>query len=260
MTDEEKYLFDLQGYLVIENAIEPEALTRMNEWLNTKAQEDESWIGQTGNAHLEYPITWGADFLSLMTNPRAFPILQELMGETLRLDHDYAIFLREGHGGLQLHGPKTREPYDPLHFYHYVDGRIYCGLTVATYALTDVPPGAGGLAVIPGSHKSNFRVPEDIRTFARSSPIVQQVPTKAGSCVIFTERLIHGTLPWQGPGVRRTLFYKYAPGSLTWSNLNYFDMNAVPGMAGLENRLTPQERRLLTPASADDHRRIRPKV
>lgn len=257
MTDEEKYEFDLQGYLVIPDAIDAPTLARMNTWLDTRAEEDPHWEGQTGNAHLENPITWGPDFLDLLTNPLALPILQEMLGETLRLDHDYAIFLREGHGGLALHGPKLREPYDPLHFYQCINGKIYCGLTVATYALTDVPEGAGGLAIIPGSHKSNFRVPEDIRTFERVSPLVRQIPTKAGDCVIFTERLIHGTLPWRGPGIRRTLFFKYAPGGLSWSNQTYFPPAAMPGTSDLELRLTPQQKRLLMPASADDHRRNR---
>jgi hypothetical protein len=255
MTEEERYLFDLQGYLVIPSAIEPEALSRMNAWLEERARTDPLWQGQTGNLHLEHPLTWGPDFLALLDNPRVLPILQELLGETLRLDHDYAIFLREGHGGLKLHGPKLTEPYDPIHFYHCVEGRIYCGLTVATYALTDVPPGAGGLAVIPGSHKSNFPVPEDIRTFARSSPIVQQVPARAGDCVVFTERLIHGTLPWQGPGIRRTLFFKYAPGGISWSNRTYFAAPTVAAMQEIEAQLTPLQRHLLLPSSADDHRR-----
>jgi hypothetical protein len=257
MTDEEKYEFDLQGYLVIPDAIDAPTLARMNAWLDTQAETDPEWQGQTGNAHLENPITWGPDFLELLINPLVLPILQEILGETMRLDHDYAIFLREGHGGLALHGPKLREPYDPLHFYQCVNGKIYCGLTVATYALTDVPEGTGGLAVIPGSHKSNFRVPEDIRTFERASPLVRQIPTRAGDCIIFTERLIHGTLPWQGPGIRRTLFFKYAPGGLTWSNQTYFPPAAMPGMHDLEARLTPQQKRLLMPASADDHRRNR---
>ena len=120
-----------------------------------------------------------------------------------------------------------------------------------------MPAGAGGLAVIPGSHKSNFNVPEDIRTLRRNSPIVRQVPTKAGDCVIFTERLLHGTLPWQGPGIRRTLFFKYAPGSLSWENRSYLPHAEIQAIRAIENQLTPGQRKLLMSASADDHRRNR---
>lgn len=255
MTDEERYLFDLQGYLILEGAIDPQVVARMNAFIDAREAEDAGWEPQTGNAHVECPICWTPDFLALLDHPRTLPILKEILGEYMRLDHDYAIFLKPGHGGLHLHGPKRREPYDPLHFYHYVDGKIFCGLSVATFALTDVPAGAGGLAVIPGSHKSNFKVPEDIRTFERDSPIVQQIPTRAGDCVIFTERLIHGTLPWKGPGIRRTLFYKYGPGAITWANREYQPLPTVPGGQTQDSDLTTVQRKLLMPASSDDLRR-----
>lgn len=257
MTEEERFLFDLQGFLVIENAIAPDALAKMNAWLDAQAECYPHWQGQTGNAHLEYPLTWGPAFRALVDQPRVLPYLKELLGDRLRLDHDYAIFLQPGHQGLPLHGP-TLYPYDPCHYYHCIQGQLFCGLTVATYALTDVPPGAGGLAVIPGSHKSQFRVPEDIRTFQRCSPIVQQIPVRAGDCVIFTESLIHGTLPWKGPGVRRTLFYKYAPGNLAWTNTVYFAPKNTPDMQALESELTETQRLLLQPPSAKDHRRPLP--
>jgi len=258
MNEEERYLFDLQGYLHLPGVIDPATIERMNGFLDEKAETYPLWRAQTGNAHIEHPITWGSDFLELLNHPRVVPVLKELMGEYFRLDHDYAIFLQPGHGGLQLHGPKMHEPYDPLHFYHYVDGKIFCGLCVATFALTDVPEGAGGLAVIPGSHKSNFPVPDDIRMLKRSSPIVRQVPTKAGDCVIFTERLIHGTLPWRGPGLRRTLFFKYAPGALSWERRAYYQHERIDAIDAIDAILTPKQRRLLAPPTADDHRRNRP--
>jgi hypothetical protein len=257
MTEEERFLFDLQGYLVIENAIPPQALTAMNAWIDAQAERDPRLYGQTGNAHLDNPLLWGPPFRALVDHPRTLPILKELLGDRLRLDHDYAIFLQPGHQGLPLHGP-TLTPYDPCHYYHCVQGQLFCGLTVATFALTDVPPGAGGLALIPGSHKSNFRVPEDIRTFQRPSEIVRQVPTRAGDCVIFTEALIHGTLPWKGPGMRRTLFYKYAPGNIAWTNHVYFPPVLDPDMRALEAELTEAQCLLLQPPAAKDHRRPLP--
>jgi hypothetical protein len=254
MNEEERYLFDLQGYLVIENAIEPQALKEMNVWLDAQAERSPAFQGQTGNAHLENTLTWGPHFRNLIDNPRVLPCLTEILGDRLRLDHDYAIFLQPGHKGLELHGP-TVYPYDPCHFYHCIQGKIFCGLSVATYALTDVPADAGGLVVIPGSHKSNFRTPEDIRAFRRDSPILRQIPTKAGDCVIFTEALIHGTLPWKGPGVRRTLFYKYAPSVIAWSNQTYFPAKDTPQVKALEQALTERQRLLLLPPAAKDFRR-----
>ena len=255
MTEEEKFWFDLQGYVVIENAIDKDTLARMNAWLDAKAESDPHWRGQQANAHIEYPITWGPDFRALMTHPRVLPIMKEAMGPTLRLDHDYAIFLQPGHSGLALHGPRRNQPFDPNHYYHYADGKIYCGLCVATFALTDVLPGSGGLAVLPGSHKNNFPLPDDIRLLERAHPRVEQIPTNAGDCVIFTERLWHGTLPWRGPGERRTLFFKYAPGSMGWENHTYEPYAPVPFYNEIAPTLTKEERLLLMPPCADDFRK-----
>lgn len=253
MTEEERFLFDLQGYLILENVIDPSVLAEMNGWLDAQAERDPAFRGGQGNDHLPHPITWGPLFRNLMDHHRTLPILRELLGPYLRLDHDYAIFLQPGGPGLPLHGPNG-DPYDPIHYYHCRDGRIYSGLTVATFALTDVPADSGGLAVIPGSHKSHFNTPEEIRKFQRRTPIVRQVPMKAGDVAIFTEALVHGTLPWTGPGVRRTLFFKYAPNGIAWEKNCYLPTEASPAIRALESELTDRQHELMQPPSAPDHR------
>ena len=40
---------------------------------------------------------------------------------------------------------------------------------------------------------------------------MHRVEGKAGDCILFTEKMTHGTVPWEGAGERRTLFYKYVP-------------------------------------------------
>ncbi len=254
MNEEERYLFDLQGYLVLKNVLDADTVAGMNTWLDAQTQNNPEWQSQTGNKHLENVITWGTPFRNLMDHPRVLPYLIAMMGDMLRLDHDYAIFLKPGHKGLELHGPTMLHPYDPCHYYHCRNGEIFCGLCVATFALSDVEPGQGGLAVIPGSHKNNFNTPDDIRFFRRESPIVQHVPTKAGDCVIFTEALMHGTLPWQGPGERRTLFFKYAPPVIAWTNKRYLGADGDPHVLARESEFTERQRILLQPPSAKDHR------
>ena len=44
------------------------------------------------------------------------------------------------------------------------------------------------------------------------SPLIQGVKAEAGDAIIFTEQLLHGTLPWSIPEHdRMTLFYKFSP-------------------------------------------------
>jgi hypothetical protein len=254
MTDEERYLFDLRGYVVVPGAIDAETLARMNVWLDAKAEEDPKWRGQQDNLHLDYLLTWNDDFRCLLDNPVVLPYLKELMGDQLRLDHDYAIFLQPGGGGLGLHCGAL--PYDPSQYYHVFQGRMYSGLTVAVYALTDVPPGMGGFCCVPGSHRNNFETPASLRSLDPPSEAIVQVPARAGDCVIFTEALLHGTLPWRGPGVRRTLYFKYSPCHSTWSNATYFPMESNPSGPAVEHLLTERQRILLDPPGIFQHRTV----
>lgn len=253
MNDEERYLFDVQGYLVIKNAIAPEALAEMNAWLDVQAERDPAFHGRPTNEHLYDILTWGSAFRALLDNPRVLPYLKELMGDTLRLDHDYAIFLQPGGMGMRLHGGAT--PYDPSQYYHCYHGRMYSGLTVAVYALTDVPPGAGGFACVPGSHKASFPCPMDILLLQKRAPIVQ-VPAQAGDCIVFTEALTHGTLPWTAGHVRRTLYFKYSPSHSSWAGRYYFPAEGNPAVQALESELTETQRILLDPPAIDAHRHV----
>ncbi len=245
MTEEEKYTFDIQGYLHLEGVLPSEQLAEMNAWLDEKAAEGMAWGG--GGSLL----TWGPAFRALLDQPRVLPLLTEILGGGLRLDHDYAIISQPGAGGFGLHGGGV--PYDPSQYYHVSEGRIFSGLTVVSYALADVPPGAGGLACIPGSHKAQFRCPDDLIQFRRSSPLVRQVPMKAGDCVIFTEALTHGTFPWTAPHERRSLFLKYAPGHMSWARRYYLSGEGNDAVQALAEDMTDAQRALLLPPSADGH-------
>jgi hypothetical protein len=65
-------------------------------------------------------------------------------------------------------------------------------------------------------------------------------PVKAGSIVIFSEALTHGTLPWAAPFPRRTLLYKYAAKHVLFMQ----PASAPPGA-----ELTEAQRKMLAPPS-----------
>jgi len=254
MNEEDRYLFDLNGYIVIKNAINADQLGRMNRLIDERAETDPRFLGQTGNDKLVDVLTWSPDFLSLLDHPVILPMLKSMLGSHMRFDHDYAIFLQPGGAGLFLHGGAT--PYDASQYYHVIKDRIYCGLVVAAFALNDVPPGSGGYACIPGSHKSNFKCPEDIALLQRSTSIVKQVPANAGDCILFTEALQHGTIPWLGPGVRRTIFMKYSPAHVRWGGHNYAAEQTNPVYAAIDPVLNETQRVLLDPPLVDGKKRV----
>ena len=245
MSDEDKYAFDVQGYVVVKNAISAERVAEMNRWIDAKAEQDESFKGNEKTVNLNEPMLWDPMFRGLIDNPTVMPYLFAMMGDGVRLDHNYGIFLKPGGGGLRLHGGAM--PFDPAQYYHVYQDKIYSGLTVVAYALGDVPEGKGGFGCIPGSHKSGFECPEEIRNFSKPSSLVRQVPCEAGDAIVFTECLMHGTVAWSGEDVRRTLFFKYCPHHMSWTNRFYTPVH--PEMTGvLENgEWTEMQRILLQP-------------
>lgn len=249
LTDEEKFRFDLQGYLVVKNVL---TLVECQELCSLA---DEVWPAQVDDGpfrRTEAVSLWHKRFLDLIDHPRILPYLSELLGGRLRADHDYCIFMNKGDTQNQLHGgPRI---YETDHWYHYQDGIMRNGLTVATWALTNAHSGDGGFVCVPGSHKTNFlkKFPNDVRKFERAVDYVIQPELLAGDVLIFTEALIHGTAPWRADHERRTLLYKYSPPHSTWRKVPY-DPEKYPAAS-------EQQRRLMAPPSIEAHARVIPRA
>lgn len=231
MNDHERYLFDLQGFVTVPGAIGAEDLAALNPIWDAHIARDltpEANTKRWGNL-----LSWGAPYRRLIANPRVMPYLEEIIGPKPRLDHDYADLIRSGKGpiGTRLHGGGT--PFDPSQYYRFADGRMYNGLTVVAYNLRDVGPGDGGFGCVPGSHKSNYRFPDEWKELEALQPFMRAVTGPAGTAIIFTEALTHGTLPWRGAGERRTLFYKYSPHPVSWA-ARYYDTSAYDDLSDAE--------------------------
>ncbi len=253
MTDQERYLFDLQGYLVVPDALTAGQVASLNAALDEHVARG---MGPDEATHrFMNPLTWGQPFVDLLDNPPVMPHLTEILGDGFRVDHVYLDMIRSGLSpiGATLHGGGT--PFDRVNFYDFRNGRMYSGLFVVAYNLADVGPEDGGFACVPGSHKSNYPFPaewRDLRDLTGRQPFVERITGPAGTAVLFTEALTHGPLPWSGAHERRTLFYKYHHRGGAWSH-NY---PAADGLA-----VTERQRQILQPPSKhyrDTRRTTRP--
>lgn len=228
MQENEKYLFDLQGYIAVENALNAGQIAELNRILDERIAADCDADMRTHR--FGGLLDWGQPFLDLIDNGPVVPYLDLILGEKFRLDHVYLDVIRGGTSpiGASLHGGGA--PFNPSQYYHYSDGRFYNGLTVVAYNLADVGPEDGGFGCVPGSHKSNFSFPAEWRDMDQGlQPIVRRVTGPAGTAVIFTEALTHGALPWTGAGERRTVFFKYSPHPVSWS-AGYFNADDYDGL------------------------------
>lgn len=213
MNEVQKYLFDLQGYLIIEDVLSPPEVAALNQAIAAQNLPEPGL--ETSQARFGGFLTWGKPFCDLLDHPQIMPLLQFILGDGFRLDHYYGIYMRAGTSRLRLHGGNT--PYDPPEYYHFRNERMYNGLIVVAWNLTDTGPEHGGFCCIPASHKANYPCPSEIHEAHSEAGCVITPEAKAGSVVIFTEALTHGTAPWTGEHQRRSLLYKYSPAQQSWS-------------------------------------------
>lgn len=257
MNDHEKYLFDLQGYIVLENVLSADQLGACNDAIDAQMASirrrsgddllsggSNALQGDQGRGDIGGMLSWPKPhceiWRTLLVQPRIVDFLREILDDGFRLDHLYGILMTAGTEGHVLHG--GGHLVNPTHYYRFRNGQMRCGLTVVSYVLTDQGPGDGGFACVPGSHKANYAAPQTMRLLEDNLGCVVQPEARAGSVIIFTEALTHGTLPWHAAHERRAMLYKYSPGAISYAR-HYFP-------SGVEEKLddfTPAQRAVLEP-------------
>ncbi|HCG70475.1 MAG TPA: hypothetical protein DE147_08435, partial [Gammaproteobacteria bacterium] len=109
LSEEEKFRFDLQGYLVV-----PGVLSQ-SECVQLSQLADDVWPRQQTDGAFRRTASisrWGEEFLNLIDHPGVLPYLTELLGPRLRADHDYCIFMQPGAPGQDIHGGPMRYESD----------------------------------------------------------------------------------------------------------------------------------------------------
>ncbi|MDA0841608.1 MAG: phytanoyl-CoA dioxygenase family protein [Planctomycetota bacterium] len=214
MTPQEKYIFDIRGYLIIEDVIEPDYLEALNDRLDRweeKAMEKRSLpASRTHNSKNvcffeilnEEPL-----FLDLVTNPKILPYVDAMVHRPI-VEQFSACFRWKG-GDTGVHAGHT--PYQAINSYQVSEGRIYNNHLRVVYAMKDIGPGEGGIQIVPGSHKANLRW-EGVGHLPDMEPSVRELfvelTMKAGSALLFTHDAIHASIN-ESEKVRRLIHTAY---------------------------------------------------
>ena len=216
MTEEQKYLFDLQGFIVLKDVIPQSVIETSNKVLDgfedmnpeeypsplclgTEKTEKELYISNILEA--------SSVFTPLIDIPEVLDVIAGVTSGPYRLNHTYTIYRwGGGYTGLHMHGT----PIIPKCQYHCRNGEIVSTLTKAVFPMLDCDVEDGCFAVIPGAHKSNFQRPWG--SHPTENPVLAPIPAKAGDAIIFTEALTHGSMINVSNRPRRTLYYCYSIG------------------------------------------------
>lgn len=233
----QQYLFDLQGYLVIENVLDAAEVAELNQLIDAQ-QLPSPWeaVRFGSAAGLHGPDTgflnWGKAFCRLLDHEAIMPILRFRLGDCFRLDRLYGIRMHKGQTMGSLHadyGASARNAFTkPGERFHFATNAIYEGFVVVAWNLADAGPAYGGFWCIPGSHKSQFKLPRQIFEAPEKADCVVIPEVSAGSVVLFTEAVMHGTAPWKAEHERRTLLYKYCVSQMAWSKSRVIPPPDVP--------------------------------
>jgi ectoine hydroxylase-related dioxygenase (phytanoyl-CoA dioxygenase family) len=242
MTPAQKYYFDTAGYLILRGALSPSEVDAANAAIDHHSshfheRKDElrcnthygrrstalDGDGSTGRFDMAGMLAWEKPycdpFRDLLVHPSTRPILNDILGSGYRLDHSpLVIEMHKGSNGHTLHGGRVdssgRPSWDIC--YDCRNGEIRTQLVNVTVALTDVKKGDGGFCVVPGSHKSHFPPPDELRHYEDFTELVEQPAVKKGDILIFTEAALHGTLPWCSDQHRRSLLIRFSPAMVAY--------------------------------------------
>lgn len=235
-----KYLFDLNGFLVLRGALSLEEVAAANAAIDVHEKDELhertgqlrtsglygrqstalAGDGTTGRKDMGGMLGWKdphcSPFRNILCHPSIAPALIELLGVGYRLDHSPLMIAQEkGSEGHTLHGGAVTESGEPAWTlaYQFKHGKMRNQLLTVGMQLSDAGPGDGGFCVVPGSHKSNFPIPPALADLAdpELSEFVYQPELYPGDVLLFTEAVLHGTLPWTASHQRRTVIYRFAP-------------------------------------------------
>jgi hypothetical protein len=218
-----QYLFDVQGYLVIENILNSEEVAELNQRIDEQELPTPGKVQRFGSAPDGSGfLQWGKSFCDLLDHPKIMEVLRLRLGDCFRLDRIYGMYMQEGmpRGGLHADYGATSptSKAKPGEYYVSRDNEITNGFVVVTWNLADTGPDFGGFCCIPGSHKSNYRLPQEIAAVPEKAPCVTIPNAPAGSAILFSEALTHGTAAWNGKHQRRSLLYKYCVSHIAWTS------------------------------------------
>ncbi|HVF11431.1 MAG TPA: phytanoyl-CoA dioxygenase family protein [Abditibacteriaceae bacterium] len=233
LTDKEKYLFDLHGFVVIKNAVPHDDIKRMlklcDRWHSLPDAELPPPLVSYGSPSLNptearaiVNVDYGDEvFQRLALNPEIMRLVLALtLNSPQLLDIALTRNVQESndipfHGGVADYPQVPRGLHHPACAYQAVGETIFANFLNAAVPLVDVPQGTG-FVCIPGSHKTPFARPHDIGLYD-DPPTVVNVCPKAGDVVLFTEALVHGARKWTADYPRRTVFVRYSTSYASWS-------------------------------------------
>ena len=250
---EERFLFDLQGFLKLSEVLSP---AECASYINTLRQLEEreyedrfldangpdrpgrptKQVKRANQIRLNGLLRLDPIFDSLIDHPRVLPYLREFVHKP-QLINTWSISKFRGavHSGWHRGVPTSD-------FICEANGIVRSRMFNTIYLLTDNGPEDGCVVALPASHKSSFDLPWDDYD-GLELPGSTPVTGKAGDVILLSETVIHNGLLKTTPGVRSNIYFNY-------THAHYSSLMRAP-MSRHHFFLPPPQRSRLTPTQLE---------
>ncbi len=237
MTAEQKFFFDLRGWILLPSVLPRSEIDEMKAEVYAGARK-----------------SYGGSLQKLLDHPAIVGILSEILSEDPFVKDDCYSFRCEGSfttvrppgwskserrdNGLP-HVVRPPQQANAMR-YQVAGNKIFSGLTRVVWELEEVKAGQGATSFLSGSHKAFFSYggPDPYKPNIGGSlwedsirATMYDYSCPAGSVVIFTESLVHAANDWTNPdNPRCAVFNCYNSIWAQWHrlNLSHEEIEAMP--------------------------------
>ena len=219
------YEFDLNGYVVLRNIIDPKIISKINKTLQFLEKKKSSELPHNvffgkqktkSETYISNILEADIEFEKLATIPSILKIMKHITSNFFRLNHAVAMTKFKKNAYTYLHMGNI--PHHPKIFYFVKNKKIFSNVTKVLFPICNNTEKDGGFALIPGSHKANFNRPYSNNP--KDNKLLKYIDAKPGDAIIFTEALAHGSMINKTNNVRRVLSYCYSVGYMPdWTKL-----------------------------------------
>lgn len=207
-TEEQKYLFDTRGWLLVPGVLSTEEVAEMRAFCYRLKREPES-LPPAERSTVAGPLQ------RLTDHPLVLGFMNEFVAHApLATSEGYGFRLENSFLALRCEGEGKFEPHNGSGFFNFPgDSHVYCcrpgiansGLTRVVWELNPVVNRGGGTMFLSGSHKAAF--PPPASTQDPDSPLWESYDCPAGSAVFFTEAITHTASPWRNQDCDRVAIF-----------------------------------------------------
>ncbi len=192
MTPDERFAFDVQGYLHLRHVLSPAELAEYAGWMAEVEKVDldalQADVGGERSKQINRPVSRVIDadhrFARFLDHSMVVPYVREMLGDNYRHIDNELYYTYPGYPGGPWHRGLRPHPTG-----HVVNEKFICPMVKVFYCMSDVGPGEGEFEVVPGSHRAQFEVEVDQRRDLPAQHVFNDVA--AGDVILFNEGLFH---------------------------------------------------------------------